>query len=840
MDMDRFDNEPHKYSLFPDDSAYSAAHTSKSNGVRIRPRKPVDIEKFMLKHGSTQPLPRLEKKKHPRRSKSSMGPGGNNPPAFGYTHVNTKNVKLSTQMDSLMLNRNHPTLVPTSLHQSNHEVKELQAWASKYIRRNNHRRGRNSDSLKTIVGELQMYAQCYFDLVRQCTVHSPELGHLQTILWNDFVGLFQRLFALHETNQTEIDMKSEHVRNEIQNEALKDRSELRRVQFDMEDKLRLLEETVRRKDRALELNAAHQTHLEQENAHLREMLAADGNSAERKGVGSMVEQLDKVVEDVENETRDQHEICMNMKRLVDQIQIETGQEMPQMNEIGTEITPEELATMEAAGGWFSGSPPEQTEDHDHDHKEPGICPKCKMPNVHVCRHKKRRSSHAKPKQAPLTWVEWFSSHKPKEGTVCQSLRGLEKFISQVYFDKIVADEVDDRENKSREVMPQFVFEIVLNKYGLKSLASKHMHTVLASIYRHYKDSKRVRLFAQFCGVPVGVRALDLNHLNFYLYLTKYAHGNPRKIAEELGLGLRCLEQDPKEAVVDIKDADHLMAWLHSECFRSHRDVLHEASAKLRARINPALTPKGSGTKMVLYEDMVDVVLEQWDKEVAHTTQTLETMFAAADVDGNGVLTFDEFAALVWAIAPTFSTRQVTAMFWEAQTNERGDTMSPASFVRVASQHGLLSTLMKNKEFGAMQQVDNWSLLEAAWEEEEAFNPSMKQLVDLAPAEFVELQKSRASKLTEMILNKSNLQEAWLSFRTLGSSLERAVRKYCLGDHGSDFDRLESPSDEEQHAERRRGRRASIFGMQEGVKQLERTQGKIGNQADNQEDEPAIE
>merc|ERR1711865_792092 len=165
-----------------------------------------------------------------------------------------------------------------------------------------------------------------------------------------------------------------------------------------------------------------------------------------------------------------------------------------------------------------------------------------MPDVHVCAKKRRRAS-LKPKQEPQSWATWFATHKPKDGTVCQSLRGLEKFISQVYFDKIVADEVDDRENKSREVMPQFVFE--------------------------------------------------------------------------------------------------------------------------------------------------------------------------------------------------------------------------------------------------------------------------------------------------MILNKSNLQEAWLSFRTLGSSLERAVRKYCLGDAGSDFEgRVESPSDEEKHAESRRGRRASIFGMQEGVKQLERTKSKMDNQADN--------
>lgn len=108
---------------------------------------------------------------------------------------------------------------------------------------------------------------------------------------------------------------------------------------------------------------------------------------------------------------------------------------------------------------------------------------------------------------------------------------------------------------------------------------------MASCHRYHKSSKRVELFARFCGIPEAGKPLDLNHLNFFLYLSKYVHGNPKRISEEIGMGLRCLEQPSSEATLDIREADHAMNWLHSECFRSHRDVLHEATAILRTKVS---------------------------------------------------------------------------------------------------------------------------------------------------------------------------------------------------------------------------------------------------------------
>lgn len=60
-----------------------------------------------------------------------------------------------------------------------------------------------------------------------------------------------------------VDLAAEKARVSSQNEALKDRSELRQVRLELEEKLKLQDDTIRRKDRTIQLHVMHQNHLEQ-------------------------------------------------------------------------------------------------------------------------------------------------------------------------------------------------------------------------------------------------------------------------------------------------------------------------------------------------------------------------------------------------------------------------------------------------------------------------------------------------------------------------------------------------------------------------------------------------
>ena len=56
-------------------------------------------------------------------------------------------------------------------------------------------------------------------------------------------------------------------------------------------------------------------------------------------------------------------------------------------------------------------------------------------------------------------------------------------FSQIYRDKIVADQVDDTTGNERQSMPEYVSDWFLNKYGLKKLAEQQYIKMLATCYR---------------------------------------------------------------------------------------------------------------------------------------------------------------------------------------------------------------------------------------------------------------------------------------------------------------------------------------------------------------------
>jgi len=86
-----------------------------------------------------------------------------------------------------------------------HELRALKDWVERFLQRTHNSR-RSDNEMQDIIADLETYSACYFDLVRQSTVHSVELGRVQALLWNDFINLFQRLFTIHEKTQSTVDL----------------------------------------------------------------------------------------------------------------------------------------------------------------------------------------------------------------------------------------------------------------------------------------------------------------------------------------------------------------------------------------------------------------------------------------------------------------------------------------------------------------------------------------------------------------------------------------------------------------------------------------------------------
>lgn len=532
--------------------------------------------------------------------------------------------------------------------------------------------------------------------------------------------------------------------------------------------------------------------MTQENLHLRELLNAeefDQSSQRRdKGLGKMVGRLDGLIEDVESETRHQHNVVMDMKRLVDQVRMASDLG-PSKECVDVDTQYDDAAYFAEHGleGFLPGSEEELARLERLRMEKMGLGPDGKPLNgdgdggdedaeqdKEDEKKNKDKGKKGKGKDKDVkSWDEVWASFKPRSDHPCYTRKSTEKLISQIYFDKISADEIDDRDHKNRATLPQFCYECILNKYGLKTLAKKNMLTVIASVHHWKGESRRVKMFAQFCGVP-GEEKRDLDVLNFYLHAVKYTHGNPKHIPDEVGLGLNSLGVEMEHALITLKDAEKSADWLHNECFQSSKEVLHNLATEFRT-----LIVERDGVRRLPFDDWAEAVCRQWEVELENTKHTLESMFISADVDSDGILTYDEFSALVWSIKPETSGREMTRLYQDALSNSSSDSLNPEDFVKVASDHGLLSHMMQSKEFATLQRGDDFGYLESVWEEERFRIENDLDMLKRSTCdpELHDQLCSRLARFEELMLQKQNLAASWLCYRTLESGIRRAILRH---------------------------------------------------------------
>jgi len=514
--------------------------------------------------------------------------------------------------------------------------------------------------------------------------------------------------------------------------------------------------------------------------------------------------LDGLIEDVESETRRQHNVVMDMKRLVDEVRVasELGP-AKDMIDIETGYDNEEYFNKHGLEGYIAGSLEEIARLERLEREKAGLLGPDGLPlrygadglplkydefgrplgpdglPLDGSGNSEKEKKEKKVKKTPpeeKSWDEKWSLFKPKEGYPCYTRKSTEKLIAQIYFDKITADEIDDRDNKTRSTLPQFCYECILNKYGLKTLAKKNMAMVMHSVEHWAEHSVRVQLFAQFCGKH-GVKKLDLNVLNFYLFMVKYTHGNPKNVPDEVGLGLNVLsyEMETDASQIELKDAEQATNWLHGECFQCSKEVVKDLSTEFRT-LNLV---ERHGIRYIPFDEWTEVMCNQWEIELETTKKTLEDMFISADVDSDGILTYDEFSSLVWSIKPETSGREMTRLYQDALSQSKSDSITPEGFVKVASDHGLLSHMLQSKEFTTLARGDDFEYLTSVWEEQrDRVRGDLNLLKGSSCEDELHNQlRARLCRFEELLEEKENLAASWLCYRTLESGIRRAIMRY---------------------------------------------------------------
>lgn len=363
------------------------------------------------------------------------------------------------------------------------------------------------------------------------------------------------------------------------------------------------------------------------------------------------------------------------------------------------------------------------------------------------------------------------------------MRQVSKLIASVYAAKIEADAVDDASHNERQSCSEFMYDFMLNLYGLKGIAESAIHGLFKSIKSLISSKQmdkyhKVRLFSKFVGLePESYSEIDLY---IYLKLLQRAMGKVGAILpSDQDDGIIYLNLSWIELIVD---EPNLVQFVGSEAaarealqkFASKNVITEKASAEVKKLV------KENEVKKVDWDYMVETILEshprqqpQEAKETAQKSlqaqlpltkeklQELENLFIAGDANQDGVLTFTEFREIITTADPGISIQNALRMFRETLLlmPDGGDSISPQAFATVAHSHGISAP--PTVVFDLLKKT--WKQVQTDINEDKMQEPAQKE-------EFESLKES----LLFMLSERKNVTEAVHIFRDL-------VLKYCGGD-----------------------------------------------------------
>lgn len=258
-----------------------------------------------------------------------------------------------------------------------------------------------------------------------------------------------------------------------------------------------------------------------------------------------------------------------------------------------------------------------------------------------------------------------------------------RLIHEAYEVKILADQKDDANNRPRQSFTDFLRDFLVRKYGLKSIATKHLGEIVGSIQKH-SDQSVIRLFGVISGM-LDQQTWSPRTSDFVLNILRKTcdiEGRPVTTISEWLNG-------DKEAGIS-EDAAIFAASEVSTSRLSFMPISDNELAEIK------LLPKNDVGGLLVH----DFLLWTFDFLMSGRRRVKEgfmQLFVANDKNGDGVLEFGEFAALIKLIIPSDPTfeldeRKVSALYDEAATmddDDDDDSISKEAFAEMACTHTLV-------------------------------------------------------------------------------------------------------------------------------------------------------
>ncbi|KAF0736368.1 hypothetical protein Ae201684P_006856 [Aphanomyces euteiches] len=239
-----------------------------------------------------------------------------------------------------------------------------------------------------------------------------------------------------------------------------------------------------------------------------------------------------------------------------------------------------------------------------------------------------------------------------------------KEISKLYAKKIAFDEIDDRAGLDRYSLAELTQDVYVQELGLKSTAQKRIASLVAGLKKMDKDNTRAHWFGILLGATAelfNAQAIDvfLHALSFLI--------PPGEVEARLGDGSQpCLVPLTlaKELAMHVYDSSVSM---------DMRITLQKRIMALPSIVNVANSDATDVQLLINVDLVMDCVMSLWYEIRSSIDNEMTKLFAGADEDGNGVLTYQEFETMIKKVDANCDDRTIMRIFnMCGEENDQGE------------------------------------------------------------------------------------------------------------------------------------------------------------------------
>ncbi|TYZ58473.1 hypothetical protein PybrP1_007991 [[Pythium] brassicae (nom. inval.)] len=229
----------------------------------------------------------------------------------------------------------------------------------------------------------------------------------------------------------------------------------------------------------------------------------------------------------------------------------------------------------------------------------------------------------------------------QKGVKLFSVGILLRIIYQIYRESYESMVASPQYGNRRMGFSEFLYDWHIRKYGLKALAQQHLFKLIQSLRKFERKAFQCQLCLRFLGIQSPLGLLDKWSLGTFAGATKHR-----------------VEHSTRQFKIRIPFAVATLQEALSERFGVYFRSMDAVAARVRSL---AMSTPGD-EEFVKESDVLRVAIDEWTLQRQRLEQILEAVYVAGDLNGDGGLEFDEFAAVVAHLSPAVDDKLLLKVF----------------------------------------------------------------------------------------------------------------------------------------------------------------------------------